>query len=154
MLEPPNIVLFNRLTLVILTHLYEHFPKKIQLNTQDLVKQTLTEDTSYPDAFDRQFFANDVVKFLAEEGFVVFDHAMGTGGGFVGARLTMKGLTVLGYTPAVLKDQKPLIDRASAIVKGGFKEAGGEAVRQVVSGIFMSAAGLLPTVIQTVQQGT
>jgi hypothetical protein len=51
------------------------------------------------------------------------------------ARLTMKGLQVLGM-PAALNSRETLIDKVRGAIKGGVKQASGEAVKQVAQLVF------------------
>ena len=81
--------------------------------------------------------ATNTVSWLAEEGFLRYEAA--AYGGFVGVRLSMKGLTVLGYIPLSIKSTEmaePLIVRLKRAVDKGVEGAATDAIKDVLGQVF------------------
>lgn len=142
-MEPPkNIDAFNRICLALFDKLYSAFPEPIQISTASLTDSAVPENASFDEAWEVVSIANGTITFLADEGFLKYQTVNFKLGYFDQARLTMKGLDILGYVPTSLEQQvKPesLISRIRGIASGGVKEGSSEAVRQVVSHIFSMA---------------
>lgn len=107
---------------------------------------SVPQDASYETTWDVLSVGGEVINFLAEEGFLTHKGALICGSQFIQVRLTMKGLAVLGYVPASIDKQEPLISKIRAVVGGGLKEAGGETIRQLVSQAFSLALAAAPAV--------
>ncbi len=81
--------------------------------------------------------ATNTVSWLAEEGFLRYKAA--AYGGYVGVRLSMKGLTVLGYIPLSIKSTEtaePLIVRLKRAVGKGVEGAATDAIKDVLGQVF------------------
>jgi hypothetical protein len=81
----------------------------------------------------------DTIAFLKNEGFLEIGLSTGNPNQFDRVDLTMKGLKVLNSVPDILKENESLGDKSKNIVKSGFKEAGKEVVKTVVSEIIKAA---------------
>src|SRR5258706_3267802 len=104
---PKNIQRFNLIALVLFAKLYESFPTGIDVKSLKIGHDALPKDSSWDDqAWDFGAVAYDVVHWLAEEGFLRYENPNNTRD-FYNARLTMKGLTVLGYIPTAIKSTDP-----------------------------------------------
>lgn len=111
---PHNIQRFNLIVLVVFNELYESFPSGIEIDHVNMGCKALPRDQEWNDqAWDFMADARHVVKWLAEEGFLRCETSA-DGNEFYDVRLTMKGLTVLGYTPIALEDGD---SKETAIVK-------------------------------------
>lgn len=139
---PENIHKFNLNALSLLARLYESFPSSIELRPSSV--GAAPQDASYDEAFKFSAEADDVVTWLAEEGFLRFQNR-DLSGTFYQVRLTLKGLTVLGYIPTSLqaKDRKePVIDKIKRVLASGTEKASAEAVKCLLSKLFTLALPL------------
>ncbi|MGH8503396.1 MAG: hypothetical protein ACREVE_13175 [Gammaproteobacteria bacterium] len=137
-----NIDAFNRICVSLFDKLYSAFPIPIDISTASLAESAVPEDASFDEAWEADSIADGAVTFLAEEGFLTHHGGVIGGGEFSQARLTMKGLDILGYVPAALEQKErseSLISRIHGIASDGVKKASSETVRQVVSHIFSMA---------------
>ena len=139
---PQNIQRFNLIALVLFTKLYEAFPSGIDVEPLKVGHDALPKDESWDDqAWDFGAVAYDVVLWLAEEGFLRYENPNNTRE-FYNARLTMKGLTVLGYVPTSLQStgpKEPLIEKIKRVLATGTEKAGAEGVRAILGQIFSMA---------------
>jgi len=74
------------------------------------------------------------------------------GGTFLQARLTLKGLAILGSTPDSLEGKQTLIDRIRKVLSGGAKEAGNEAVKQLTQQALAAAVAVTPMLLANVSK--
>lgn len=91
---------------------------------------------------------DDVIDWLAEEGFLRYERDPNHQHGFYWkVRLTLNGLTILGYMPTALQQaeqKEPLIQKVKTAISSATSSAGKEARTLVVSEIFKLAKGYLP----------
>jgi hypothetical protein len=139
---PQNIQRFNLIALVLFNNLYESFPSGIDIDALKVGHNAVPKDESYDDqAWDFGAVAYDVVLWLAEEGFLRYENPNHTRE-FFNARLTMKGLTVLGYVPTSLQPsgpKEPLINRVRRVLAGGAEKAAAEGVSTILGQVFSLA---------------
>jgi len=143
---------FNRIVLKLFIRLYDAFPHPQNINIQtatdlgfDLFKRDIKEDENV----NVGTVANDMMEWLREEGFIRYDpdpnYRPGT---FWKVRLTLKGVTVLGYTRASLRKtdpMEPLIQKAKHVITSAETPSGTEAVRRVVEEIFIRTLTSVPS---------
>ena len=133
---PKNIERFNLTALQLFSELYSAFPNEITVETAMLGAEAAPIDTPPTEHMRYAMSADQVVHWLAEEGFVrIKGHQSGTE--IHGVRLTLKGLTVLGYVPASLKQRdpkEPLITKINRVLANGAEKAGTEGVKAILSG--------------------
>lgn len=143
---------FNRIVLKLFIRLYDAFPHPQNINIQtatdlgfDLFKRDIKEDENV----NVGTVANDMMEWLREEGFIRYDpdpnYRPGT---FWKVRLTLKGVTVLGYTRASLRKtdpMEPLIQKAKHVIMSAETPSGTEAVRRVVEEIFIRTLTSVPS---------
>ena len=146
MAVPENIEIFNRICVALFDKLYSAFPVPVEIDVNDIAMSAVPQDASYETAWDVLSVGGEVINFLAMEGFIKNKSAFLDRSQFIQVRLTMKGLAVLGYVPASIEKQEPLISKIRGVVGGGLKEAGGETVRQLVSQAFILALAAAPAV--------
>ena len=146
MTAPENIETFNRICVALFDKLYSAFPVPVEVDVSAVELSAVPRDASYEAAWDVLSVGGEVISFLAEEGFLTHKGVSLDGKQFFQARLTMKGLAILGYVPPSLEKPEPLISKIRGVVGGGLKEAGGETVRQLVSQAFSLALAAAPTV--------
>ena len=138
---PPNIQRFNLTALRLFSELYDAFPNTINIETAMLGAESAPEELPAPDALAYAMGADEVLTWLAEEGFIRI--AGGNLGTEVhGVRLTLKGLTILGYVLTALKTSEasePMIDKIKRTLGSGAEKAGAEAVKALLGGVFRLA---------------
>jgi hypothetical protein len=139
---PRNIELFNRVAGVVLLRLYESFPARIVLDPQDL--GTVATDGFTTD--EEEVFqvlmegCEAAIEFLGEEGFLSYTPDRGGGNRpvFSSARLTMKGLAIMG-TPSVIVGEKP--ESLGGQLKSALDEGAHSTVAALVGQAFGAAVG-------------
>jgi hypothetical protein len=139
-----NITFFNRITLAAFKKLYESFPRPLNLNVKELAMEIIPETAEDSERWNSLQAAEDAVDFLAAEGFLTHVGEALQDGTALQARLTLRGLAILGSTPDALENRTPLIDRIKKALAGGAKEAGSEAVKQITQQVFAAAIAALP----------
>lgn len=142
-----NITFFNRLTLALFEKLYLTFPTPIELDVKSIAMSVIPEDAELDQAWNGLQAAEDAIDFLEQEGFLTYKGKYLEGGTFLQARLTLRGLAILGSTPDSLEGKQPLIDRIRKVLSGGAKEAGTEAVKQLTQQALAAALAAGPIVI-------
>ena len=139
---PKNIQRFNLIALVLFAKLYEAFPSGIDVEPLKIGHDAVPKDESWDDqSWDFGAVAYDVVLWLAEEGFLRYENPNHTRE-FFNARLTMKGLTVLGYVPTSLQadaPKEPIIERIKRVLATGTEKAVAEGVSAILAQIFRLA---------------
>ncbi len=112
-----NIEEFNKFTLYTLVALFDEFPVPIDIDASWIGSNIFCSDSDAESvAFDRMEFAVHSMSWLAEEGFISFvkqDDDV-----FLQVRLTLKGLTLLGYS-IPNNDSRTLIDQAKEAIAEG-----------------------------------
>jgi len=142
-----NIAFFNRLTLALFETLYSSFPRPADLDVNALAMTVIPENAEFDETWNSLEAAADAIDFLAAEGFLTHKGTYLEGDTFLQARLTLKGLAILGSTPDSLEEKKPLIDRIRKALAGGAKEAGTEAVKQLTQQAFAAAVAATPVAL-------
>jgi len=142
MSECSNIDFFNRLCVILFDRLYAEFPKKSDISVDELLDAALKQH----DTTDSRYLlelVSDAVSFLVDEDFITIgQHQLMSGKEIGQARLTMKGLSILGC-PVSLEPKAPtLIDSIKTIVESGAKDAGGMATSKLITTIFGMATGI------------
>jgi hypothetical protein len=135
---PPNIHRFNLTALALFDQLYNAFRTPMELDLAKVGASAMPPEASEQDAWDFSIRTVDVVTWLDEEGFLPFEGQI-AGDHVYQARLTLKGLTILGYMPTSLQSSGPreaLIDKIKRVLATGAEKAGSEAVKSLLSEIF------------------
>lgn len=139
---PRNIELFNRLVALTLLRLYEQFPEPHDLDPRMIGREATEAFTSEEEeeAFGVVMTtAGETIEFLAEEGFLRYRSEYRTVGErtFPQARLTLRGLTILGLVPESVTqagERKTL----AAQLKSGVEKGAQDALAGTVSSVFAS----------------
>ncbi len=136
-----NIEEFNKGVVLILAELYENFPNRVQLNTNDFPKVEYSdEDPITKEKADRYLDLCEIYRntayFLLDEGYISGQNPEGNT--YIDeCVLTSKGLTVLQKVPEALKKRKRSIgDFFVEVVKDSFKNATRDAVTYAVQAVF------------------
>jgi hypothetical protein len=142
-----NIAFFNRMTLALFDKLYTSFPTPVDLKTGNIAMSIIPNGAEYDETWNSLQAAEDAIDFLAQEGFLTHKGTYSEGGTFLQARLTLKGLAILGSVPDALEGKQSLIDRIRNVLAGGAKEAGSETVKLLTQQAFAAAAAATPVVL-------
>lgn len=141
-LDTANFEIFNRVTLTLLVQLFEEFPGYLKTNAAKLTEQALPRDI---DGIDETIWhdlniSEDTITWLESEGFITYQ----TKGGqqYVKMRLTLKGLSLLGYSPPSIEGYSNIAEQAKNVLAEGTKDAASE----VVKSIFLGAMKYIPAV--------
>lgn len=144
---PKNIEVFNHIVLYVLIKLYDAFPEPIGLDSSSIGLDARPDENDRDEIWKSMVLSEHTIDWLQQEGFITVESKTNIGDfGYNGVRLTLKGLTLLGYTPASVvgeKNKETLINRA----KGVFLKATEQSATEVVGNLFMAAFQYLPKVI-------
>jgi hypothetical protein len=113
-----NIKVFNEHTAIILSHLYDKFPKPSAMELHKLVDGEIIPDEMY--VCEKTDFANCAVKWLADEGFIKVSG--GNFGVYHQCILTSKGLSALSSVPDSLGGKDTVISKIKAGLASGSTE--------------------------------
>ncbi|WP_040652844.1 hypothetical protein [Pseudogulbenkiania ferrooxidans] len=145
-----NITFFNRITLVIFKKLYEAFPQPIDLNINAIAMEVIPQDADETLTWNSLMAAGQAIDFLAQEGFLTHKGALKDNSKVHQARLTLRGLTILGSTPDSLDGKTPLIDQIKEALSSGANEAKNETFRQLAQQTFNAALAAAPRIITNI----
>jgi hypothetical protein len=143
-----NIDLFNITAICLFDKLYDAFPNPIDIETRELGIRASPNGAEVSEAVRFALYAENAVSWLVEEGFVRFEPPR-FATTFRKVRLTLKGLTVLGYLPsAVQRNETPetLITKIKRSLSAGAEKAGTEVVKSLLTEVFKLA--MSPSVTQ------
>jgi hypothetical protein len=143
-LKATNFDLFNQITLYALVKLFDEFPKPIQVNAKSIALEAVPkdEDESYDSAWDLMDFGVNTLSWLESEGFISIESKV-YGGDFIGVRLTLKGLSLLGYSMPGLPPSEALIEQAKTALKEASKDSAKEILTKLFTGALMKAGDFL-----------
>ncbi len=144
--QPENIEIFNRICIVTLNKLYSTFPVRVEIDINSIAIQAIPEKASFDETWDILEVGGEVISFLAEEGFLKYTDQIPNESFFSNVRLTMKGLAVLGCEPLSRDRTSSIISEIQGVVASGVKEAGSDAVRNIVNKLFSYAIASAPTI--------
>ena len=116
-----NIAFFNRMTLALFDKLYSSFPTPVDLKTDSIAMSVIPDGAEYDETWNSLRAAEDAIDFLAQEGFLTHKGTYIEGDTFLKARLTLKGLAILGSVPASLEGKQSLIARIRNVLACGAK---------------------------------
>ena len=136
--SPENIHRFNVTALAVLERLYNSFPDPVRLNAEHIGIDAAPNESTAQDYWNYGAGADNVVTWLAEESFLRYV-SKGSDGDFYGVRLTLKGLTVLGYIPVSIVEggkKSTAIERIKRTLASGTEKAGEEAVKSIIGALF------------------
>lgn len=144
---PENIEVFNHIVLHALVELYDSFPKPIDLDPDKIGLDARPDENDRNELWHNMEISDHTLSWLEQEGFITIESKPATSSTcYSGVRLTLKGLTLLGYTPTSAfgdADKDTLISKA----KNVFSKAAEQSATDVVEKLFMAAIGYLPKVI-------
>jgi hypothetical protein len=143
---PENMDAFNRVSLELFARLYDAFPKPFNIDptaTNNIGFDAVPKEATDEQAWNIGTLGDDVIQWLAEEGFLRYDADPNHRHGYYWkVRLTLKGLTILGHVPCSLQiaePKEPLIKKAKRALQSGAATARAESIKIVVSEIFKLA---------------
>ena len=141
-MDRSNFDIFNQITLHLLVRLFESFPNYIAVDARalgfDAIK--MKDDEDFDEAWELLAISKNSVSWLQSEGFIEVEGRVVDDQ--INVRLTLKGLTLVGYAPPTVQDSRfeNIADEAkAALVEGSRSAASG-----VVKGLFLRAISYIP----------
>jgi hypothetical protein len=134
---PKNIRAFNWLTLRIFNDLYEAFPEPQDIQGLRFVISTLFDVGTKSKEAEYLTHFTATMRWLKDEGFLRYESD--DSGNFRRVVLTLRGLTVLGYTPTSLSltDRKePIITKIKRVLSKGTEAAASDTVKAIITKAF------------------
>ena len=131
--EPKNIRAFNWLTLKIFNDLYENFPEPSDIEGLRFVMSTLFDVGTKSKEAEYLTHFTATMRWLKDEGFIRYESD--ASGNFRKVLLTLRGLTVLGYTPTSLSltDRKePIIAKIKRVLAKGAEGAASDTAKAII----------------------
>jgi hypothetical protein len=130
---------FNKVALYTLVKLFDAFPEPIFVDPTKYTVEALGSDKGGDEVqiFDNEMkFGYETLSWLESEGFITVKQKP-LNGSFHGVRLTLKGLTLLGYS---MPNQggETFIDQAKDVLSGAVKDT----AKDVLTKLFTTAASL------------
>ena len=136
-----NIDRFNLAAIELFSVLYDHFPLPTDIETTEIGVEAAPEETTPVEMFRYTVYAEHALTWLVEEGFLRYEPP-NFGTCYRNVRLTLKGLTLLGYVPSSLKTGEhgePIIAKIKRVLSGGTEKAATETVKSLLSELFKLA---------------
>lgn len=145
---PKNIDVFNHIVLHVLIKLYDSFPNPIDLDSDQIGLDARPNENDKSELWKSMTIAGHTLDWLEQEGFITVESKPVMRSLYFGdARLTLKGLTLLGYTPDSAVDinskKGMLIEKAKEV----FSKAAEQSATDVVGKLFGAAINYLPKII-------
>lgn len=138
-----NIDKFNTIVLHVLVKLYDCFPVPATLDAAKIAVDALNAinpESEKPQVFEQEdILGSHTLNWLTQEGFISVKQKTLTGSYFE-VQLTLKGLTLLGYTLPT-NESVTLIDQAKDVLSGAVKDT----AKDVLTKLFTTAASLTMT---------
>jgi len=144
-METKNFEAFSRISLYLLVKLFESFPGYLDIDSNSLgiEAKPKNENETYDEVWENMELAQDTVTWLQKEGFIEVGHVC-YGGQFLRVRLTLSGLTLLGYAP-LNKETDTKYHNLAEKAKSVLIEGARDTVIEVVKELFISALRYLPS---------
>lgn len=141
-MDTTNFEVFNRIALHALVRLFEVFPERLDIDSRRIGVDAKPDD---PDETNEEIWLNmmlgyDTITWLEEEGFITV-RSKTLDSQFHGVRLTLSGLTLLGYQPPTLEGGEDYTNFAEKGAKV-LQEGGRAAAVNLVKDLFLRGASL------------
>jgi hypothetical protein len=140
---PNNLKAFNYITLRVFETLYESFPEPRDINGIKFVIECVIDEGGDTENTKNLHLLSHTIEWLEEEGFLR-TKGQTHDGNISHARLTLKGLTIIGYIPTSI-DQNgngpTVIEKAKVVLGRGIEGASAEGIKSVVSSAFRLMSG-------------
>ena len=141
-----NIDRFNLAAIELLSVLYDNFPVPVAIDTAEIGVEATPGDATPVEMLRFAMYAEHALTWLTEEGFIRYEPP-NYGTRYTNVRLTLKGLTLLGYVPSALRadeNSEPIITKIKRILSHGTEQAATEATKSLLGDLFKLAmtAGL------------
>ena len=139
---------FNRIALFGLVQLFESFPKPMDLDSRriGIDAKPPDEDETQEELWANMSLGYWTLSWLRDEGFIRAAERTWGESRFCNARLTLKGLTLLGYAAPTTdggKEDETFADRAKDAIAEGTREAAVETVKDLMKSALGLGIGLM-----------
>ncbi len=132
---------FNKVTLHILVNLFDEFPTPIKIDAPWVATDLFNAESESQDtAFDKMEFVGYCISWLKEEGFI--SYLKREKDEFLGVRLTLKGLTLLGYSIPD-NSSSTLIIQAKEAIADASQDAAKDVITNLVKMAFFNLGGVI-----------
>ncbi|MFL1404936.1 hypothetical protein ACJO2E_06275 [Marinobacter sp. M1N3S26] len=141
-MDRSNFDIFNQITLHLLVRLFESFPNYLAVDARalgfDAIK--MKDDEDFDEAWELLAISKNSVSWLQSEGFIEVEGRVVDDQ--INVRLTLKGLTLVGYAPPTVQDSRfeNIADEAKAALVEGSRSAASD----VVKGLLLRAISYIP----------
>jgi len=142
---PRNIEVFNRISLYILIKLYESFPNPIDINPEAMGLEAQPDEEDWDKVWDLMEMSTNTVSWLKQENFISIEGSTIGPFTYTGVRLTLKGLTLLGYFPE--NEMGNMESSFFSKAKDIFAKATEQSATDVINSLFSTALRYLPNLI-------
>lgn len=129
-----NLKTFNYIVLRVFDRLYESFPEPVDISGLRFVIDCVVDESGEAENTKKLHLLNDTVSWLEDEGFLK-TKGQAINGDILQARLTLKGLTVLGYIPVSIdgkKSKTTIIESVKGVIRQGLIDSSTEAVKNII----------------------
>ncbi len=136
-----NIDRFNLAAIELFSVLYDHFPLPTDIDTAEVGVEAAPEEATPIEMVRFTVYTEHALTWLTEEGFIRYEPP-NFGTRYRNVRLTLKGLTLLGYIPYALKageQSEPIIAKIKRILSSGTEKAATESVKSLLGELFKLA---------------
>lgn len=131
-----NFEAFNRIALHVLVRLFEAFPGHLDIDAHSVGIEARPVDPkeTEEDIWGNMMLGADTLTWLRDEGFITVGQ-LTIDSQFHRVRLTLKGLTMLGYEPPTLKEGETFrnfAEKGAQVLREGGRSAAVELVKDLV----------------------
>jgi len=143
-----NFEAFNRIALFALVQLFESFPEPMDLDSRrvGIGAKPADEDETQEELWANMNLGHWTLSWLRDEGFINSDVSTWGESQFCNSRLTLKGLTLLGYAAPSIDEggaQETFADRAKKVISEGGRDAAVETVKELFKTSLRLGIGLM-----------
>jgi len=131
---------FNRIALYVLVHLFESFPHQIELDANTIGTQAKPTDSNkaeseiFDSLVENHTLAYSTISWLRDEGFISVGD-VNLDSQFRDARLTLKGLTLLGFEGPELENDssfRNFAEEGARVLREGTRSAATDLVKELI----------------------
>lgn len=131
-----NLEMFNEASAYLLVKLFEKFPVCVDIDSAWVGANVLfSENERYEEAEHKFELTRDTISWLGEAGFLSYQGFSSEEDKYIGVRLTLKGLTLLGYSLEPTGSGVTFYER----IKGVLEAASAEAIKDTLKDLFKVA---------------
>lgn len=133
-MKPSNFDIFNQITLFTLVKLFDEFPVPIDIDPELNAIHAFEEQKNLDvdETWELMDIGRETLNWLESEGFMSIATKT-LDGKCDGVRLTLKGLSILGYSVGAQNESQTLIDKAKEALEDTAIESAKDVMKQLFS---------------------